>query len=174
MNYRHIFLSLFTFFLLSCFDKKLILVNDQYKHDSYHEANSIIFIGDTQKTNKFQLLSEKNTGIQDSLFKKISNDDPDLIIHLGDLVEFGSSDSDWNEFDKFSDYVDKENVPFFSVLGNHEYHGNDKKALANAGMVVGKVNSSLQAHFEKVGETMAKEWSQKAGSRGAAVLSAYK
>ena len=50
----------------------------------------------------------------------------------------------------------------------------DKKALADAGMVVGKVNSSLQAHFEKVGETMANEWSQKAGSRGAAVLSAYK
>ena len=50
----------------------------------------------------------------------------------------------------------------------------DKKALAEAGMVVGKVNSSLQAHFEKVGETMAKEWSQKAGSRGAAVLSSYK
>ena len=39
-------------------------------------------------------------------------------------------------------------------------------------MVVGKVNASLQAHFEKVGETMAKEWSDKAGSRGAAVLSA--
>jgi len=41
-------------------------------------------------------------------------------------------------------------------------------------MVVGKVNSSLQSHFEKVGQTMAKEWSDKAGSRGAAVLSAYK
>ena len=34
MNYRHIFLSLLTFFLLSCFDKKLILVNNQYKHDT--------------------------------------------------------------------------------------------------------------------------------------------
>ena len=50
----------------------------------------------------------------------------------------------------------------------------DKKALADAGMVVGKVNSSLQAHFEKVGQTMAKEWSEKAGSRGASVLSTYK
>ena len=49
----------------------------------------------------------------------------------------------------------------------------DKKALADAGMV-GKVNSSLQAHFEKVGQTMAKEWSEKAGSRGASVLSTYK
>ncbi len=50
----------------------------------------------------------------------------------------------------------------------------DKKALADAGMVVGKVNASLQSHFEKVGATMAKEWSSKAGSRGQAVLSAYK
>ena len=41
-------------------------------------------------------------------------------------------------------------------------------------MVVGKGNSSLQSQFEKVVETMAKEWSQKAGSRVAAVLSAYK
>ena len=50
----------------------------------------------------------------------------------------------------------------------------DKKALADAGMVVGKVNASLQSHFEKVGATMAKEWSGRAGSRGQAVLSAYK
>ena len=47
-------------------------------------------------------------------------------------------------------------------------------ALADAGMIVGKVSSSLQSHFEKVGETMAQEWSQKAGSRGDTVLSAYK
>ena len=50
----------------------------------------------------------------------------------------------------------------------------DKKALASAGVVVGKVNTALQSHFESVGKTMAKEWSEKAGSRGAAVLSAYK
>tara|TARA_Y100001980_G_C14545802_1_gene325565 strand:- start:897 stop:1871 length:975 start_codon:yes stop_codon:yes gene_type:complete len=50
----------------------------------------------------------------------------------------------------------------------------DKKALAAAGMVVGKVNSTLRSHFEKVGATMAKEWTSKAGSRGASVLSAFK
>ena len=63
---------------------------------------------------------------------------------------------------------------FFSNAQKIPVWVSDKKALANAGMVVGKVNSSLQSHFEKVGATMAKEWSQKAGSRGAAVLSAYK
>ena len=49
----------------------------------------------------------------------------------------------------------------------------DKKALAAAGMQVGKVNSELQTHFQEVGATMAEEWKKKAGSRGASVLAAY-
>ena len=49
----------------------------------------------------------------------------------------------------------------------------DKKALADAGMQVGKVNSELQKHFQEVGATMAEEWKKKAGSRGASVLAAY-
>ncbi len=56
-----------------------------------------------------------------------------------------------------------------SKMGNK----NDKKALADAGMIVGKVNTTLQKHFEEVGATMSKEWAEKAGSRGQKVLSAY-
>ena len=50
----------------------------------------------------------------------------------------------------------------------------DKKALSDAGMKVAKVNSALQKHFQGVGTTMSKEWAERAGSRGAAVLAAYK
>ena len=50
----------------------------------------------------------------------------------------------------------------------------DKKALSDAGMEVGKVNAALKKHFEGVGATMSKEWAERAGSRGAAVLAAYK
>ena len=57
-----------------------------------------------------------------------------------------------------------------SKRGNRE----DKKALADAGMKVGAVNAELKKHFEEVGATMAKEWADRAGSRGAAVLAAYK
>ena len=56
-----------------------------------------------------------------------------------------------------------------SKKGNRD----DKKALANAGMQVGKVNSALKKHFEGVGATMSKEWADRAGSRGQAVLAAY-
>ena len=49
----------------------------------------------------------------------------------------------------------------------------DKKALADAGMKVGKVNPELKKHFEEVGAVMAKEWADRAGARGAAVLAAF-
>ncbi len=55
-----------------------------------------------------------------------------------------------------------------------EGNKNDKKALADAGMKVGKVNTALKKHFEEVGATMSKEWADRAGARGQAVLSAYK
>ena len=57
-----------------------------------------------------------------------------------------------------------------SKRGNKE----DKKALADAGMKVAKVNTALKKHFEEVGATMSKEWAERAGSRGAAVLAAFK
>ena len=57
-----------------------------------------------------------------------------------------------------------------SKKGNRD----DKKALADAGMKVGKVNSALKKHFEDVGATMSKEWADRAGARGQAVLAAYK
>ena len=50
----------------------------------------------------------------------------------------------------------------------------DKKALSDAGMKVGKVNTALEKNIQKVVATMAEEWKQKAGSRGASVLAAYK
>ena len=57
-----------------------------------------------------------------------------------------------------------------SKKGNRD----DKKALADAGMKVGKVNAALKKHLGAVGANMSKEWADRDGARGQAVLSAYK
>ena len=82
----------------------------------------------------------------------------------------------WNKLDKETqDLIMKEAALAerkgwqLSKMGNK----NDKKALADAGMSVGKVTSALKQHFEKVGSQMASEWTKKAGARGQSVLSAY-
>ena len=83
----------------------------------------------------------------------------------------------WNKLDKATQDLVMRQAALAERKGwqlSKQGNVGDKKALADAGMVVGKVNASLQSHCEKVGATMAQEWSKKAGSRGAAVLSAYK
>ena len=83
----------------------------------------------------------------------------------------------WNKLDSDTQKIVMKEAAVAERKGwNLSKMGNvaDKKALADAGMIVGKVNSALQSHFEKTGATMAKEWAGRAGSRGQAVLSAYK
>ena len=83
----------------------------------------------------------------------------------------------WNKLDDATKKIVMNQAAVAERKGwNLSKRGNvaDKKALADAGMVVGKVNAALQSHFEKTGATMAKEWAGRAGSRGQAVLSAYK
>ena len=83
----------------------------------------------------------------------------------------------WNKLDSQTQELVMQQAALAERKGwNLSKKGNvaDKKALADAGMQVGKVNAALKAHFEEVGAKMAKEWADKAGSRGAGVLAAYK
>ena len=83
----------------------------------------------------------------------------------------------WNKLDKATQDLVMNQAAIAEEKGwelSKQGNTGDKKALADAGMEVGEVNSSLKKHFEKVGSTMSEEWKAKAGDRGAAVLSAYK
>ena len=83
----------------------------------------------------------------------------------------------WNKLDSATQDLVMQQAALAERKGwNLSKKGNvaDKKALADAGMQVGEVNAALKAHFEEVGAKMAQEWADKAGSRGASVLAAYK
>jgi TRAP-type C4-dicarboxylate transport system substrate-binding protein len=49
-----------------------------------------------------------------------------------------------------------------------------KEQLAAEGMVIEAPSAKLKADFEKIGDTMTKEWLEKAGAEGKAVIDAYK
>ncbi len=83
----------------------------------------------------------------------------------------------WNKLDSATQEIVMQQAALAERKGwNLSKKGNvaDKKALADAGMQVGKVNAALKTHFEEVGAKMSQEWADKAGSRGAAVLATYK
>ena len=83
----------------------------------------------------------------------------------------------WNNLDKATQDLVRKEAALAERKGRQlSKQGNvaDKKALSDAGMKVGKVNSALKKHFEEVGAKMSKEWADRAGSRGQAVLAAFK
>lgn len=90
---------------------------------------SIIFIGDTQKTSKLEFWREKNDGISKLLMENIATEEPLCVIHLGDMVFEGSSDTAWEKFDSDIKIIKEKNIPVYPTLGNHEYFGNKRAAF---------------------------------------------
>ncbi|NLT51252.1 MAG: hypothetical protein GXX85_10075 [Ignavibacteria bacterium] len=91
----------------------------------------IILAGDTQTTSDWEFWRENNDGIRKKIFAQIAEQNPGCFILLGDAVFDGSSKSEWDFFDEDILPIRKKGIPVYSVLGNHEYFGDNKTALNN-------------------------------------------
>ncbi|MFC2083561.1 metallophosphoesterase family protein [Bacteroidota bacterium] len=110
----------------------LYLVTSNEERDTFiiePHNNYFILIGDTQETGFEEFWRENNWGIRKLLFKKIVDENPDFLIHLGDLVSFGSSASSWNLLWQDFKIIIENNIYAFPVLGNHDYYGSNLFAL---------------------------------------------
>jgi len=93
--------------------------------------NHFILVGDTQGTSHWEFCREKNDRERRLIINEITRRKPAFVIHLGDLTTRGSSEKYWEEFDDMHRELCKKKIPYFPILGNHEFYGNDKKALQN-------------------------------------------
>ncbi len=93
--------------------------------------NRFIIVGDTQRTSHWEFWRERNDGERMLIIGEIAKREPAFAIHLGDLTTRGSSKKHWQEFDdRHKEYREKK-IPYFPILGNHEFYGKDKNALQN-------------------------------------------
>jgi predicted phosphodiesterase len=90
-----------------------------------------IMVGDTQGTSHWELWRERNDRERKLIINQISRREPAFVIHLGDLTTRGGSEKHWQQFDDMHKEFRKKKIPYFPILGNHEFYGNDKKALEN-------------------------------------------
>ena len=93
--------------------------------------NHIILVGDTQGTSHWELWRERNDRERKLIINEITRREPAFVIHLGDLTTRGSSAKHWQEFDDMHKEFREKKIPYFPILGNHEFYGKDKKALHN-------------------------------------------
>jgi 3',5'-cyclic AMP phosphodiesterase CpdA len=95
------------------------------------QKNSFVLVGDTQSTSHWEFWRERNDRERKLIIDEISRHEPAFIIHLGDLTTRGSSEKHWQQFDDYQRELREKGIPFFPVLGNHEFYGNNRKALEN-------------------------------------------
>jgi 2-iminobutanoate/2-iminopropanoate deaminase len=96
-----------------------------------HASNSIILLGDTQRTLWIEFWREQNDDIRERIFPQILTHRPMAVVILGDLVSWGASAREWSYFDRISKPIREENLSVVNVMGNHEYYGNNSSAFAN-------------------------------------------
>lgn len=91
--------------------------------------NHFLIVGDTQATSHWEFWRERNDKARKLIIDEISKRAPAFVLHLGDLTTHGSSKKQWQDFDDIHALVRKKNIPYFPILGNHEFYGNDEIAL---------------------------------------------
>ncbi|MDY0298194.1 MAG: metallophosphoesterase [Acidobacteriota bacterium] len=89
----------------------------------------VTLIGDTQVTREWEFWGEHNRDETGRLLDEIVRRLPAAVLNLGDLVSFGASNRDRRLFDRLHQPLLEAGIPFFPVLGNHDYYGDDEQAL---------------------------------------------
>lgn len=93
--------------------------------------NPFIFVGDTQATSHWEFWRERNDRERKFIIDEITRREPAFVVHLGDLTTRGSSTKHWQQFDDFHKEFREKKIPYFPIMGNHEFYGSDDKALQN-------------------------------------------
>jgi hypothetical protein len=72
-----------------------------------------------------------NPAVRVALVQAIAGLNPAFICFTGDLVFNGYDTNDWGVWDSETGVWREKNIPVYPALGNHEFHGDEKIALAN-------------------------------------------
>ncbi len=87
------------------------------------ERSGLIFISDTQQPiwiESLWLEENENYAATMALFKSIAEEKPLAVFHGGDLVAFGFSESDWQDFNRAREPLTNLAIPLYPTRGNHE------------------------------------------------------
>lgn len=72
-----------------------------------------------------------NAQVRQAMVAAISKEHPSLISITGDIVYNGAEVSDWSVWDTEAAPWQRDHIPIYPALGNHDLKGNESAALAN-------------------------------------------
>ena len=83
----------------------------------------ICIVSDTQTpivVERLFLRAKNNRGATAAIFRELARLHPTALVHLGDVVPFGFSDSEWANMDSLLRPLRESGVPVPAILGNHD------------------------------------------------------
>jgi 3',5'-cyclic AMP phosphodiesterase CpdA len=93
---------------------------------------TFVVFGDTRRAGTMEsLVTTKNDEVRPIVIRKIAEMHPEFLVSTGDLVVDGASKEEWRNFDSEQGAFREKNIPYYPVLGNHEYRGSNKDAMEN-------------------------------------------
>ena len=72
-----------------------------------------------------------NPVVRQTLVQAIAQTNPAFVSFGGDIVYNGSDMNDWKVWDSETAVWREKKIPVYPALGNHEFYGDEKVALAN-------------------------------------------
>lgn len=85
---------------------------------------TIVVVGDLQRTvlaEQVYLGRRQNDAVRETLTRAITDERPDVLLLLGDLVADGASDREWRYFDRLMNELRERGTAFHALRGNHDY-----------------------------------------------------
>ncbi len=104
-----------------------------YPSDPLPGRTSFAVFGDTQRTSWQECLigREVNDAETATLIQAVADAGPAFVVIVGDLVFHGADPGHWQFFDHIATPLRDQNIPILPTAGNHEYWGNNERALVN-------------------------------------------
>ncbi len=89
----------------------------------------VAFYGDSRPRLPVEFWREDATWARLEVIRRLAEERPSLIVHSGDLVANGDAPQAWARFDAETAPIRDAGVPFYPLLGNHEFSGDDAAGL---------------------------------------------
>lgn len=88
----------------------------------------IVIYGDNRCRHPLEFWMKDTSRARQKVAYRIAQIRPDLVVNTGDVVDRGGSASSWKVFDTENAWLRRMGVPYFPVLGNHEFLGGSQAA----------------------------------------------
>lgn len=94
-------------------------------------AGPFVIFGDSRKTLAAEFWRKRYDRERLLVIEAIAAENPAFVLNTGDLVAYGSDPEDWRSFYEENRPIFSRRIPYYAGLGNHEYYGDNERALAN-------------------------------------------